>query len=370
VKHFDIITSVLLFLLNIYCDNDNPYPYSIRDFRKELQPHLEKIVSKGVVGYYELDSTLTDGELLQMSRSEHPVLRSTALQQMLYRKTFDHFDIVMNHLDDTAIVPTDEGEWGVSFTSVSDNVLYHARWKTEESLNQTVEVVLTKHNYLSLAYVKLLNLPPQEKFYSYIRDMATRTQRPFDKYKFEFDDAEKALYGLARFKKKEDISIIKNRMLEYDWRLSDVSFSIIREFPDTAWFEVLRRYHRYQFYQFSGNRAGGFSGSVADRAAPEDFINALVVQKTPQAARLLDTAFMRLTSGYKMRDAENITNHLVMAIWENPCLAYETVRKKIKPRAEKILKRRKELDTDSAFPLKMDTSEFKIRKDTTLYFWR
>lgn len=287
------LPALLLCILMFSCDNNNRYPYAIRDFRKELQPNLERIVSKGVVRYYDLDSTITDEELLQLTRSEHPVLRSTAFLTMQYRKDLDHFDLVMNHLDDTSIVPADAGEWGIWFNSVSDNVLDHAKWKTEESLNKTIEAVMTKHNYLASAYNKLLYLPPREKFYPYIRDMATRSGRPFDKYRYEFDDVEKALYGLALFEKKEDIPIIKNRMKEYVWRLSDVSFRIMREFPDTAWFELLQNFHRNQFYLFSGNRPGGFSGVVVDLVAPEDFITALVAQKTPAAGRLLDTVFMR-----------------------------------------------------------------------------
>ncbi len=366
------LPALLLCILIFSCNNDNRYPYAIRDFRKDLQPDLERIVSKGVVGYYRLDSTVTDEELLLLTRSEHPVLRSTAFLTLQYKENFDHFELVMNHLDDTAIVPTDAGEWGILFNCVSDNVLDHAKWKTEESLNKTIEAVITKHNYLASAYNKLLYLPPQGKFYPYIRDMATRSGRPFDKYNSAFDDVEKALYGLSRFGKKEDIPIIKNRMMEDAWRLSDVSFSMMREHPDTAWFEVLQKFHRNQFYRFSGNRPGGFSGFVEDRSAPEDFIDALVAQKTAAAARLLDTVFMRLTGGYKMRDAKNITDHLVMAIWENPCPAYEMIRKKIKPRAEKILQWRKKYHSDSGHELDVEADAFKKYSDTTeVYFrWR
>jgi hypothetical protein len=67
--------------------------------------------------------------------------------------------------------------------------------------------------------------------------------------------------------------------MRHVWELSDVSFRMMKEFPDTAYFDILQTYHRRQFYKFSGNRPHGFSGVVADRAAPEDFIQALAVQQ-------------------------------------------------------------------------------------------
>ncbi|MFL5742611.1 MAG: hypothetical protein ACJ75B_20480 [Flavisolibacter sp.] len=332
------------------CNNEQGHTYAIKDFRKSLQPHLIKIVSTGVVMYYDsaLRNMATDEELIELSQSEHPVLRASAFREMLARKSFNHFDILMNHLDDTADVATDAGEFGIWHRRVSDDILQETSWKTEEEKNRTIEQVLTKHNYLRSAYTILKKLEPQEKYYPFIKDMATRPRRlSNDGYELDFDDIEYALYGLAKFKKQVDVGIIKNRMMQSVWELSDLSFMLMKEFPDTAYLEVLQTYHRRQFYQFSGNRPHGFSGFIADRAAPEDFIDALVIQKNDRSAKLLDTLLTRLPLQTCMPDKENIINEVITAIWEHPCSAYTRLREKIKSKAEEILKWQISIPLDS-----------------------
>ena len=326
------------------CKNEQGNTYAIKDFRKSLQPFLFNIVSKGIVTYYDSSQikTITDEELIRLGKAENPVLRATAFTEILDRKSFDHFNILMRHLDDTADVATDAGEFGIWHRTVSDDILQEATWKTTEAKNKTIEQVLTKHNYLRSAYTILEQLEPQEKYYSFIKDMATRPRRfSYDGYELDdFDKIEYALYGLAKFKKQDDVRIIKNRMMQSVWDLSDVSFRLMKEFPDTAYLEVLKTYHRRQFYRFSGNRPYGFSGVIADRAAPEDFIQALAIQQNDRSANLLDTMLTYLPMYKCMPDKENIINEVVMAIWEHPCPAYDRLRGKIKPKAEEILKGR------------------------------
>ncbi|HSZ86644.1 MAG TPA: hypothetical protein VK787_11475 [Puia sp.] len=97
------------------CKNEDGYTYAIKDFRRSLQPYFFKIVSNGVVMYYDsaLRNMVTGKELIELSQSEHPILRASAFREILYRKSFNHFDILMNHLDDTADVATDAGEFGI-----------------------------------------------------------------------------------------------------------------------------------------------------------------------------------------------------------------------------------------------------------------
>jgi hypothetical protein len=46
------------------------------------------------------------------------------------------------HLDDTALVFIDAGEFGIWDRTVSDDILQEAGWKTQEAKNKTVEKVL------------------------------------------------------------------------------------------------------------------------------------------------------------------------------------------------------------------------------------
>ncbi|NTS43986.1 hypothetical protein HRG84_24115 [Flavisolibacter sp. BT320] len=333
---------LLLTFIILSCNSRSKYPNAIKDFRVELQPFLIKMVEKGIVMHSDsaLRHMATDKELVRLGKSEHPILRAAAFREMFERKSFNDFDILMEHLDDTALVFTDAGEFGIWDRTVSDDILQEAGWKTLEAKNKTVEQVLSKHNYLRSAYIILDELKPQEKYYPFIKDMATRPRRldPYEGYELGFGDIEYALYGLAKYKKTEDVSIIKEKLMAHVWKLSDVSFRLMKEFTDSAYMDVLQDYHRRQFYRFSGNRPHGFSGFPADRAAPEDFIQALVVQQNESSAKLLDTMLTYLPKYTCMPDKESIINEIITAIWEHPCPAYTKLRQKIKPKAEELLK--------------------------------
>jgi len=359
-KQFFIL---LLILSCCSCDKGNKYPYAIKDFRKELQPHLTRIVTKGIVmeGDSALERMATDEELIQLGKCDQPILRAAAFREMLDRKSFNHVQIIGKHLDDTALVFVDGGEFGLWDRTVSDDMLQEARWKTQESKNKTIDQVLAKHNYLRSAYIILKGLEPQEKYYPFIKNMATRPRRlDYEGYELGFGDIEYALYGLAKFRKKGDIGIIRQKLLTHVWRLSDISFRLMTEYPDKAYLDVLRVYHRRQFYKFSGNRPHGFSGFVADRAAPEDFIQALVVQQNEGSAKLLDTMLTYLPKHTCMPDKENILNEVISAIWEHPCAAYARLREKIKTRAEAISKRNITISVDR-YDEPTDTTEETIR---------
>ena len=347
-SHFKFIMSKprqLLFLglaiLFFSCRNDNAYPFAIKDFRKSLQPHLIKIVSEGIVMSYDssLRNMATDRELMELSRSEHPVLRASAYMEILERKSFNHFDVLMENLDDRAFILSDEGEFGISRRTISDDILRKAKWRTDEAKSKTVEKVLTKYNYLRSAYLVLTEIKPQEKYYPFIKDMATRPRwlSP-DGYELGFNDIEFALYGLAKFRKAEDVEIIKQQMMKQVWMLSNISFELMEKYPDTAYLDVLEAYHRRQFYEFSGNRRDGFTGYHADRADPEDFIHALSVQQNERSARLFDTLLIRLHSMPCMPDKKGIEDEVVRAIWEHPAIAYASLREKTKTRAKEVLR--------------------------------
>ncbi len=359
LKYF-ILPTLIVCIFSCKYENDNTY--SIKDFRKPLQPFLINIVTKGIVTGHDSShiKSITDDELMLLGKSENPVLRATALREMLDRNSFNHFDIVINHLDDTAFVATDNGEFGMGFETVSDYLLGRTSWETAQSKNRTIEEVLTKHNYLRSAYTILSQLEPQENYYSYIKDMATRPRRldPDEGYELGFDDIEYALYGLSKFKKKEDVQIIKNKLMKHVWELSDVSFRLMKEFPDTAYLDVLQSYHRRQFYKFSGNRPHGFTGYNSDRAAPEDFIQALVIQQNDRSAKLLDTMLTYLPKYTCMPDKENIINEVIEEIWEHSCPAYAPLREKIKHKAEDILKGRISMPLDP-IDIPVDTTKRK-----------
>jgi hypothetical protein len=335
-----LLSTLIVFIFS--CKNERVNSYAIKDFRKSIQPFLSKIVSEGIVTYHDSadNKSIRNDELMRLARAESPVLRATALQEMLDRTSFNPFDIVINHLDDTAIIASDNGEFGIRLERVSDFLIGRTRWQTIQARDKTIESVITRHNYLTSAYYILRNIEAQEKYYPYIKDMATRPRRlNYDDQELAFDEIEYALYGLAKFQKKEDVQVIKDVLMKHIWWLSDVSFRTMKEFPDPAYLDVLVAYHRERFYLFSGSRPHGFTGTNSDMAAPEDFINALVAQQNERSANLLDTMLSQLPKYTCMPDKENIINEVIEQIWKHPCPAYARIREKVRQKAENFSKR-------------------------------
>src|SRR5215831_486000 len=82
------------------CKNDRSYSYAIKDFRKALQPYLVEIITTGMVMHYDigLRYVSTDKELVELTQSEHPLLRASAFKEIYKRKSLNYFDILMNHI--------------------------------------------------------------------------------------------------------------------------------------------------------------------------------------------------------------------------------------------------------------------------------
>jgi hypothetical protein len=198
------IFTILLFTISS-CKSETKNSFAIKDFRESLQPYLTKIVSKGIVGYDSstryIQNHSTDNELKQLSQSEHPVLRAIAFREMMNRSTFDHFNLIMNNLDDTAVVPVDWGEFGFIFYRVSDDMLHNGKWKDSATKQKTIEEIVLRHNSLSAAYYRLPDLPKKEAYYTTIKQMVLRERNSYD----EFSQKEDAMYALASYKRPEDV---------------------------------------------------------------------------------------------------------------------------------------------------------------------
>lgn len=326
---------LLTTLLFWSCKTDNKYSYAIKDFRRSLQPHLTEIVSKGIVKYYDssLQSILTDKDLIQLGQSEHPVLRASAFREMLQRNSFNHFDILMNHLDDTAIVATDAGEWGIWYRTVSDDIIKEAKWKDTVDKNKTIDKVITEHNYLRSAYTALSKIQPQERYYAYIKDMATRKRKSIGDYNSSWiGDVEFALYGLAKFRKQEDIKVIKDLLISNAWSMSEVSFNLMKEFPDTSYLEVFETYFERNFY-----RNICIDGRV-DNAV--HFVQTIATYKNNRSARILETILNKKPLVNCSADTNWLRDELIYAIWDNPCEAYLKLRRQIEGKVKDDEKKR------------------------------
>jgi hypothetical protein len=341
------------------CTHDHQKSFAIWDFNKTLQPYLIKVVSNGIVGYDTatryIEKHATDNELKALSQSEHPVLRALAFREMLERPTFNHFDLMMNNLDDTAMVIVDEGEFGYQFMRVSDDILQNGRWKDTIMKNKTVDAVITKHNYLKSAYMVVSNIKTDNKYYPYIKDMATR-KRNYDEDVGEmaFDEIENALYALAAFKKPQDIPVIKELLMRNYWRMSYSSFGLMQEFPNETYLDVFEKFYHYSFYR-TICRDQHIDIAIS-------FIHSIAIYKNERSEKILSSILNRKPFMPCGADTNYLKRELIFAIWNNPCEAYLKIRKQV----ENSVKHYEENDKKNQIelpPLEVDTTLF--RKDTS-----
>lgn len=274
------------------CKNNQKNSYAIRDFDKSLQPYLRDVVSKGIVGFdsatsFIIDHT-TDKELKQLSESEHPVLRAVAFREMLKRKSFDHFKLIMTNLDDTAIVQVDDGEWGINPHIVSDIILDAGMWKNLAERKKTIDEIILHHNYLRSAYYKLDDIKADPIYYDAVREMIQR-KRNVDIDNFsekEFSEMEHALYALAGFKKVEDVQLIKQILLENNWHMGELSFKLLIDYPNESYMEIFEKYFKDSFYYIACKQ------DASDNLAPQ-FIKSVASYKNERSARILDSMLNR-----------------------------------------------------------------------------
>ena len=226
------------------CGQEKKYPYKTSDFKPELKKYLDKIVSRGEISYSRdtladnfFRDSCTKDELTKLLSSENPILRITAFKAIVNRKEPDYFPILLNHLDDTAKVMWwyfDDA--GGDFT-VSDLMIGSAeRYLSPGQKDTLVDKVLNNHIYLDVAVQMMKDIKPQEKFYSIIK---TQCQK-----KSEDCHHLRLTYALAKFRRQEDIPIIKNNFGQYtdNSYCNTYIFQSFIAFPDTAFFPLLTKY--------------------------------------------------------------------------------------------------------------------------------
>jgi hypothetical protein len=220
----------------------------------------------------------------------------------------------MHHLDDTALISVDMGEFGLRYMMVSDDMIYNARWKSEEDKQKTTDSIILKHNYLWAAYTALGRTAPQAKCYSSIKEMALRDMPN--------EERTSALYELARYRKKEDIALIKEVLEQHRGRMLGESMGLMRDFPDTAYLPLLQYYFR------RGLIRSICGDNVWNPQVP--FFKTIAVYKNDSSRKILDSLLHRKPIMPCFCDTANIRDQIITAIWENACPAYADLRKEIK----------------------------------------
>jgi len=266
----------------------------------------------------------------------------------------------MQNLDDTAIVAVDYGEFGIYYQTVSDDILENGRWKDTMAKNRTIEELILNHNYLKSAYRKLEYLEPKEIHYKKIKEMVLRYEDPQKLVGgIQFTDREYALYGLAKFKKSEDIHLIKEQIISNRASLTEISFRLMKEFPNEAYLEVYEDYYPRSFYWVI----------CRDRNTnlAEEYITSLATYQNQRSARILNEILNRKPFMPCTTDTNYIKKSLIYAIWNNKCPVYLSMLNQIRGDIEKL--ETEKLKYSSLTPLEIEP----VTPDTSfepIRWWR
>ncbi len=339
-----LILAFLLLLTAIACNPPKPIPpYAIRDFPAALQPYLTRTINTGIVGYDTATTYIrahaTDGEIIQLSQAENPILRAIALYEMTHRPGLNHLDILLAHLDDTAIIMKDYGEWGLQQRSVTDNMILQAGWKTEAARNTVANEIILHYDHLGSAYTaSFADLVQNRSTIVISVEMALRDG-------LLDEEVLDALFGLAKYKKKEDIPLIKAIVEDRGSAFISLTFGFISDYPDTAYLELLESYYPRNFYRTIRR------DRTTDHAM--SYIKALAVYKADTCARIITSILNRtpiLPGDFSPATQSDFWEQVVHVIWANPCPAFAALRTRITPELHRILRR------DSLWNLQPDTS--------------
>jgi hypothetical protein len=333
-----IITFVLL--TGLACKPAKPIPsFAIRDYPDTLQPWLTRAINTGIVGYDAattfIRSHATDSEITMLSQAENPILRTIALYEMTHRPGFNHNQVMMTHLDDTAVIFEDVGEWGIQLWSVTDCMIDNGRWRTEAARDSLANEVILHHDGLRSAYTALQFHPLRPEYHDHIAKMILRNRD----YRLEI---EYALTAFAKYKRKEDIPTITNILSANNPWFTSASFRLMQEYPDTAYLEILQKYYPRRFYR-----------AICRDQYPDvasGYFEAVASYKTDACAKILSAILGRNPFMPCSVDTITLKGNLLNAIWNNPCPAYTALRTRVATEVRRLQIR------DSLDRLPIDTS--------------
>lgn len=322
------------------------YPFAIGDFPDSLRTDLTGIVNYGFIGspsYNAAESIrqrISDEDCKKLSLCEHPILRSLALDILCNRHHLDHYNIMMQHLDDTAYVNWHYQCASFTFITVSDFMIREYHWYTEEQKTKTINKIIREHNYLQVAGDALQKTTLTQAHYPYVKQMAERVTL----LKFR----SQALSELAGFKRKEDIDFLHRTLNELKNQQDCNTFGIMERYPHPNYFNILKQYYT-SFYR-------NFCRQDSDYGTKEIslcYIDALASYQSEESAAILEKVLFREPLlPCTQADTFVLQEKLYEAIEQNACPPYNKMLRVVQP----WLKRERAESEANSFPI--DTSNY------------
>ncbi len=163
-------------------------------------------------------------DLMELVKSDHAYIRVYSFAALVHRKAGNLYQMVVNNLGDTTKIEQFTSDYGYTVYPADLMLWYTAADFSTAQKDALKEMMLTKHSHLTSLEEILLFLKPTPERYPYVRQIAI---------KGAFGDA--ALIALARYKKPEDIELIRTGFKETGYYSGHKIFFIaIESFPDDA----------------------------------------------------------------------------------------------------------------------------------------
>jgi hypothetical protein len=277
-----------------------------------------RAIATGILGHdsatYFIEQNATKNDLQKLSSSEHPILRAIAINAVIKRKLVNQNDWILSHLDDTAWITTDDGEWGFGHYRIADYMLGTVVWESEEDRQQIIDEVLLNHNQLRAAYLVLDRSKPDDKFYSTVKEMASRRER-------RFDELEHAIFALASFQKKENNDNLMAIMMEHEYSLTSRSYALTEEYPNSRYPLVLEEHLKSKKRFFIYDRWNEI----------DDYIQAVASYKNDNSVRIFTKMLDWLDNLKCYIKSERIKQVMMNALFEYRCDKYSELIKRLRP---------------------------------------
>ena len=320
------------------------YPYSLKDFRQELRPGLEKIITNGgmcddffdngsnglrdkYVSFIDSNATLPD--LQRMIFSEHPLLRAYGFKLLCRRESPLLNDVLLNHLDDTAIISHCNGEFGPDFTTVADNFLQTSKGKTRILKKDVIATVVKKHPYLINAAIFFqYRKDSMQGYYHELRDIVLH------KYPHHYAYEEMLLKKLSVYKNFADTSYIKTA-LKIRWRDDQEKFLLVENNPIQPYFFVIEKfYESLKHSKYFGDLQQRYHREDKFERVFDSFISALLAYKSKRSAEIIESILMENLYPEAENARDNLLKYsfhyfLLKKIEQYNCNVYVRIKKEI-----------------------------------------
>jgi hypothetical protein len=246
-------------------------------FRPQLASRIKILCSETELGNNDaaslafLRDSCTREELVQLVSYKDPLVRVLSYRALVNRNEPGFFELLKNHLSDTVKLTWWYYDDACGIFTVADLMTRKALRKLDRAQKDTlIELVLLRHPYLDVADWMIQEIKPDPKYYSIIKSRAgSQSDR--------CGIPKGACYALAKFKKQEDIGMLKEKFASLDDGCFEWTFKAIEVFPDTSFYPILVAYFE------SNIRKNKQSGSDDLKY----FCRALAQYKTPGSLSIL-----------------------------------------------------------------------------------